>query len=567
MRGRSIELLVSDEVGDWDDDHQPLLDPIPLSRKYDDENGNNTGVYPPFFSTRPPPPGTMRGGMALAVASLVLLVILMLLAAAWFDRSPPLAASPRLLPFASVALSDWSPPWLLHSFSPPSLFTDSHRRGHVAILYSGTIRSFSATFHSHLVNLLAPCPYTPHIFMHASISSDNQLGGMKHSDGVNDLLSLNATLDYWAEYDNVDGERVNVLRDVVHFIRLEDDLEGNLTRSRYAAEFAFLGEAAMAVQKPHPIFPIGALESLRQANEASEQYARDAAVEYQWVVRIRYDTSLKSNVWDGVFDIQPRSHSSPTAAGNNTAAAATAVPSGSTSGVWEADGHSTYVLHDTVWTSRLSCNNTVLVPPCDEFFGWNDQFALGSPAAMAVYANRAHELELMNRTRAVEPKWNFHAESWLARTLRAHSIHVSTVPLCYSILYMTLGTGDAYQRSRRTSCRWAYGNDCCKSVCPAKQRSHAAWRELFQPYSSHVEYANSRAARWDRGSSSSSSDISNSSNWWHYYVTAEENSIACVLADWTDHFDPYAFATLPFIHPHGDIAQHYLRYRACVSGL
>ena len=49
----------------------------------------------------------------------------------------------------------------------------SDKRGYIALVYSGTVRSFSANFESHIVNLMAGCPYTVHLFLH-TIKNDNR---------------------------------------------------------------------------------------------------------------------------------------------------------------------------------------------------------------------------------------------------------------------------------------------------------------------------------------------------------------------------------------------------------
>ena len=528
------KIAVSDELPNHLDDSSE-----------DEVEGDGIAMAPSILDSSPPLTRHFRH-VAVTVAAVLLLV-----AAGWVGRLS-----------SSFTASTDCYPQTTRSAGQPFI---SDRRGHIAILYSGTIRTFSATFHSHLVNLLAPSPYTPHIFMHATLAVDRMsvVDGNPNSTRDVDGTSLYSTLEYWAEYDNVDGERVNLMRDVVHSIVLEWDANNNLTRTRYAAELSFLGEAAMAKQTTHPIYPIGALDSLSQAYNASVEYAKNMSIEYVWVVRIRYDASLKSNVWDGVFDIRHRSSPLFQQDNNTTPSPATtsaaADETDSSDGAWLANGHSTYVLHDTLWTSKKPSNNTVLIPPCDEFYGYNDQFAMGGPAAMSIYANRAHDLPLMQRAKAEEPRWNFHAETWLVRSLRYYGISVTAVPMCYSIVHMSstaANSQDRFERTRRTSCRWSYGRDCCNRQCAVKQTLDTKWRQLFHNHSnSHIDSA-----------AEVNVSISRTSNWWHYHITAPDNDIGCLEWEWKDRYDPYAFITLPFIHPNADQLNSYLRHRTCFSG-
>ena len=556
-----------------------------LNHPHQDDNseddGEGDGVIMARATVESSPPSP-RYSRHVAVTGAAVLLLLLVAAVLVGLLSANLQA--RLLLASDISVDRYVPSQILSSFNAP---TDccprttrradqpflSDRRGHIAVLYGGTIRTFSATFHSHLVNLFAPSPYTPHIFMHATLAADRMsvVDGNPTSTRDVDGESLYSTLLYWAEYDNVDGERVNLMRDVVHSIVLEWDVNSTLSRARYAAELSFLGEEAMAKQTTHPIYPIGALDSLSQAHQASVEHAKNMSIEYEWVVRIRYDASLKSNVWDGVFDIrhcnsplcQPTDKTTP-----SSATEAAADNTSGSDGAWVADGHSTYVLHDTVWSSKKPSNNTVLIPPCDEFYGYNDQFAMGGPAAMSIYANRAHDLPLMQRAKAEDPKWNFHAETWLARSLHWYGINVTAVPMCYSIVHMSSTAahgGDSFERSRRTSCRWSYGRDCCTSQCAVKHTLNMKWRQLFHSYShnSHVEYAMPPSPDWSTGLNC---NISRTSNWWHYYVTAPDSDIGCLEAEWKDRYDPYAFVPLPFIHPNADQLNSYLRRRTCISG-
>jgi len=83
----------------------------------------------------------------------------------------------------------------------------SDKRGYVALMYSGTARSFSANFQSHIFNLMAGCPYTVHLFFHTYIH-DSRFPDEFVPLEYRNYRSINATLEYLEGYTNIDGQQV-----------------------------------------------------------------------------------------------------------------------------------------------------------------------------------------------------------------------------------------------------------------------------------------------------------------------------------------------------------------------
>ncbi|CAF4676985.1 unnamed protein product, partial [Rotaria socialis] len=94
----------------------------------------------------------------------------------------------------------------LHS-KPTESYLKSDKRGYVALVYSGTARSFSGNFLSHIVNLMAGCPYTVHLFLHTYTNDNRFSQDVNHSDYAS-YLSVNTTLEYYKGYVNLDNEQV-----------------------------------------------------------------------------------------------------------------------------------------------------------------------------------------------------------------------------------------------------------------------------------------------------------------------------------------------------------------------
>ena len=185
------------------------------------------------------------------------------------------------------------------------------KRGHIAILYSGTVRSFSVAFHSHLVNLIIPSPYHVHIFMHASTGRFDWKTPSKEHLHTEIYRGFKATIKYYNAFDNIDNERVSLMNDVVKYVEISDGpLDMNISPYfNYTEIFSLIGKRHDAESKPASV--TGQLDSLRRANQARLDYERANHIKYQWIVRLRMDHLMKTNIWEDLFSIEPLNNSNP----------------------------------------------------------------------------------------------------------------------------------------------------------------------------------------------------------------------------------------------------------------
>lgn len=187
----------------------------------------------------------------------------------------------------------------------------SAKRGHIAILYSGTVRSFTLVFHSHLLNLIIPSPYHVHIFMHASTGRFDWKTPSGQHPHTEVYRGFNATIAYYNAYNNIDNERVSLIDDVVKSVEMTSDpLEMNINSYfNYTEIVRLIGNRHDFKSKPASV--IGQMDSLRRANEARLNYERANNIRYQWVIRLRMDHLMKTNIWEDLFSIEPLNISNP----------------------------------------------------------------------------------------------------------------------------------------------------------------------------------------------------------------------------------------------------------------
>ena len=187
----------------------------------------------------------------------------------------------------------------------------SAKRGHIAILYSGTVRSFSLVFHSHLLNLIIPSPYHVHIFMHASSGRHDWKTPSREHPHTEIHRGFNATIEYYHAFNNIDNESVSLMNDVVKYVEISDDpLDMNISAHfNYAEIFRLIGKRHDAESKPTSV--AGQLDSLRRANQARLDYELTNHIKYQWIVRLRMDHLMKTNIWEDLFFIEPINISNP----------------------------------------------------------------------------------------------------------------------------------------------------------------------------------------------------------------------------------------------------------------
>ena len=180
----------------------------------------------------------------------------------------------------------------------------SSSRGYMAVLYSGTVRTFSVAFQSHLVNLFAASPYSIHIFAHYGSGRGDWKSPAVEHERVAVYRGFNATLRYYEGYNNIDNQYVSLLDDCLKFNRMDDAVDmASSERFNYTEVLRLVGERFDVNSLPLSV--VRALDSQRQVNAARVEYERTNGIKYAWVVRLRMDHVMKSNVWEDVFDIQP----------------------------------------------------------------------------------------------------------------------------------------------------------------------------------------------------------------------------------------------------------------------
>lgn len=187
----------------------------------------------------------------------------------------------------------------------------SSQRGYIAILYSGTVRTFTVTFQSHLLNLLIPSPYTVHIFVHASTGRFDLKTPAAEHDHTKLYRGFNSTIEYYNGYYNIDNEYVSLQDDVLQYVEINDNmLDMNIDKHfNYTEIFRLIGTNHDKNSIPKSV--AGQLDSLRRANQARLNYERTNNIKYHWIIRLRMDHIMKTNIWEDLFSIEPLNHSSP----------------------------------------------------------------------------------------------------------------------------------------------------------------------------------------------------------------------------------------------------------------
>ena len=234
----------------------------------------------------------------------------------------------------------------------------SAKRGHIAILYSGTVRSFSVVFHSHLVNLIIPSPYHVHIFMHASTGRFDWKTPSKEHPHTEIHRGFDATIAYYNAFDNIDNERVSLMNDVIKYVEISDDpLDMNISPYfNYTEIFSLIGKRHDRESKPASV--AGQLDSLATANQARLDYERANHIKHQWIVRLRMDHLMKTNIWEDLFLIEPLNDSNPYHQKllNQSFVESTQSKTNHDSDYWNGG-----LLYDMVYTPRKCCQRSYLL--------------------------------------------------------------------------------------------------------------------------------------------------------------------------------------------------------------
>ena len=353
----------------------------------------------------------------------------------------------------------------------PRLAPLSNLRGYAAVLYSGTARSFSAVFISHLLHLICSSPLTVHLFF-TVMALDNS----------SEHLSVASTLGRYDACQNPDGDWLSI-EGAVKGWRLQRqadvDFEAelpDLVATYRAAQSGWQEHALKLYWAQH------AVDDLRRAYEEREGIA------YSWVSRQRLDVALATDVWQSLYHVTPLWDYLLPGGGDDHAAReayarllklelrAQHLPDHRMA-VERVGGDQervrSYLVGDLVFTPRLS-SHLVHLPGCSGYGGLNDQFAIGSGEVMRPYFQRALP-PYLNRTRQIVARvpgvaW-FQTETFLGQSLQANNIQTQPMPdLCFQLLYSHHSNEPPTRQNGHirapTECSVApHGRDCCAQAC------------------------------------------------------------------------------------------------------
>ena len=420
-----------------------------------------------------------KGQALVCLPLLLVLFLLWAIAVIWhYEYRPPYSVDP------SLVLSDGQPylssPPCEPSPSPRTL--KSSRRGYIAVMYSGTVRSFSVAFHSHLVNLFAPSPYTVHIFAHYTTGRGDWKTPSVEHEHVEVYHSFNTTLSYWGGYTNLDGEEVSLMDDCLVWSTVNDEVPMESSeRFNYTEAVRLIGDRYDINSRPMSL--VGALDSQRQVNQARLDYERAHNVKYAWVLRMRMDHVMKSNIWEDVFDIQPVTNPAPPTpplplelnpsrdpANINLSAAAygnSTSPQPHTSRFWNGGAlyDMVYTPHPYLSLSTPYHDKAFFVPTNDWWYGVSDQFAMGGSSALTAYSERFNVPLL--KTLLQQPQWKLWAEPLVAQVAQIEGLTVLPIRHVYNILRHIPTPNSASVSSYVSSrCVWIwYGKDSMHDHC------------------------------------------------------------------------------------------------------
>jgi hypothetical protein len=337
----------------------------------------------------------------------------------------------------------------------------SNRRGYVALLYSGTARSFSANFESHIVNLMAGCPYTVHLFFH-TYTNDNRYPEHTTNSSYANYLSVNTTLAYFEGYINLDNEQV-LFRDAVKANVFEHmplkTLRQIYNDTYYISIRRFPG---------HP--PIPSIyymwHSQRRCEELRQKYIADTGIDYKWTFRIRHDAVYYVNWWQQAFNVQV--YNSLNLLHKNI--------DHDVSGHW---GVRRTRLYDMIYEPKLQMNNALYIPRGWTWLaGYNDQFAAMSSENAKHYFTRILHVDRMLREGRVHP------ETSIRLVAQWNNMTVNNVDgtICYDIVRTSLNVKQDTNHNDTITRSCSYkksGVQDCEKLCPKFEKINQALHASF----------------------------------------------------------------------------------------
>ena len=233
---------------------------------------------------------------------------------------------------------------------------------------------------------------------------------------------------------------------------------------------------------------------------------------FRQVIRIRYDMLFRSNIWDSLYDIQPRTD--------------TALPLNS------------FDLHEMRYTLRhLSSEKTLYAPDCGHFGGVNDQFGISSgDLHTALYPDRAR-LDVLRSLYGSAEQFAFHFHAEISLLSRAKQLGVTIIKLafCHSNIRLQPRRPDlcSFTKPGRS---FARGNDCCQRFCADIETRLQRRKSLTSRLTTLEDYAEHYG-------------LSTTSSSFYYFHLSRQGPVRCFYADWGKHqrWDAFDNMSLPFI--------------------
>ena len=424
-----------------------------------------------------------------------------------------------------------------NNFTAPS--SKSNRRGYVALLYSGTARSFTVNFESHIVNLMAGCPYTVHLFLH-SFTNDNRFPDLPNSSYAN-YLSINATLGYFKGYINLDNEQI-LFRDAVK-ANVLDFMPVETLRQIYNDTY----DISMQRFPGHP--PITGIyymwHSQRRSEELRQRYMSATGIDYKWAFRMRYDAVYYTNWWQQAFHVEV--YNSSNLLHNSIAHDVT--------NDW---GVRPTRLYDMIYKPKLQTHNVLYVPHGRAWRGYNDQFAALSSENAKRYFTRILNADRMLREGKVHPETSiYYVAKWNNMT-----VNDANATICYDIVRASMNIAQDSNNKYTISRSCAYkesGIEDCMILCPSLRKINEALHNSFlhdtispaPNLTINIQQMKSFLMRYLSRINNATIQISyNASSFYYFYRYANPIYIndSCLPGTWTkDQSNIYATRYLPFV--------------------
>ena len=400
----------------------------------------------------------------------------------------------------------------------------SSKRGFVAVLYSGTARSFSTVFQSHIINLFASSPYTVHLFFYL-YANEWRAGGEKHEDYFHSLYSVNSTLDYFDSYVNLDGQRV----------RIWSMVKGYVFEPVHNPELVYTDQLNVLDKKNMFLSPIGSVRyqssillsmfhSTKGSNSLKRTYEKLHSMKYIWVFRVRCDMLLRTNVWEDIFNVETynsqnqkhrdalkfhldlqkellkKNHRKSKSTKNRQILTSYEnYDANELEAIKNKVYLPTFYFEEFVFVAQLNPLNTLYTPACDENAHVNDQFGFSSSLIMDHYEARSsvNDIKYMIKD---ENKFNFvwGGETTLEFKLKQISVPFKTVKVCWNIIRVQATTARSernafYSSSNHEYCYYAdyHGRTCCDQSCTywisKWNKFHSSVNQLFDKSSPFFE--------------------------------------------------------------------------------